>query len=380
MLFLYRFLSGALLVEFSGIYPEKIFNLCARNRINIWGMQHKEQKLCCNITVKDFLKLPKILRKSGIRVHILKKSGFPFFIRKYNKRFGVFAGIVLFFLFLQIMSGYIWIIEVEGNKNVDAQNIITACESLGIKQGVKKSKINAKADAQDLLLKTEELAWASLNIEGCKLTVNVTEITQKKEDNTVATNLKASADGVITHIDVTSGNCVVKVGDVVKKGDVLVSGIIENEWGTRFVHSIGKIMAKTETQITIKEKFIQQSNVETGKVKSRKVIDFFGIKIPLYLGSIRGNYKTQKSVWQMQFLGQKLPVKIHTKRYIFQAKHTVTYDYEKAVQKLEDTLKNEYGDKVKSKEYKELKDGVQLKAIIIDKQNIAVSEKLLVAN
>ncbi len=156
MLFLYRFFCGVLSVEFFGIYPEKIFNLCAKNRINIWNIENKKQKLCCNITVKDFLKLPKILRKSGIRVHITKKSGFPFFIRKYNKRFGIFVGIVLFFVFLQIMSGYIWIIEVEGNKTVSSQEIISICDILGIKQGVKKSKINSKADAQDILLKTDK--------------------------------------------------------------------------------------------------------------------------------------------------------------------------------------------------------------------------------
>ncbi len=167
---------------------------------------------------------------------------------------------------------------------------------------------------------------------------------------------------------------------MVKKGDVLVSGIIENGWGTRFVHSAGTVIAQTETQIILKEKFIQQSRVETGRVKSRKVIDFFGIKIPLYLGSVKGNYKNEKSVWQMQLFDQKIPIKIYIKRYIFQKEHTVIFDYEKIVEKLENTLKNEYGGKVKSKEYRKVKDGVQLIALIADEKNIVVSEKLMVEN
>ena len=189
MLFLYRFFCGVLKVEFYGIYPEKVLNLCTKNKISIWSARFVNQKICCKITVKDFLKLPKILRKSGIRVHILEKSGFPFFFKKYNRRFGVFAGLVLFMGFLYVMSGYIWLIDVEGNVRIDDAVILSACEEMGIKAGIKSESISPKADAQELLLMVDDLAWGSLNIEGCRLTVNVTEVREKAEDNSVTTNL-----------------------------------------------------------------------------------------------------------------------------------------------------------------------------------------------
>ena len=47
------------------------------------------------------------------------------------------------------------------------------CSDMGIEIGTKKSKINPKQQRQVLLLKAEELSWASLNIEGSKLTINV---------------------------------------------------------------------------------------------------------------------------------------------------------------------------------------------------------------
>ncbi len=215
MLSLYRFLCGILEVEFFGVYPEKVLNLCSKNGINIWSSRYLKQKIRCKMTVKSFLKLPLILQKSGIRVHILKKSGFPFFMRRYNRRIGLFLGIVMFFVFLQIMSGFIWIIDIEGNEKVNDNEIYSSLGEMGIIEGIKKSKIDSKNDAQELLLKMDKLAWASLNIEGCKLTVNVTEITQKTQDNSVATNLISTSDGTITHIDITMGNCLVKMGDVV---------------------------------------------------------------------------------------------------------------------------------------------------------------------
>lgn len=378
MLFLYRFFSGVLLVEFFGVYPEKLLNLCAKNGINIWSARFVKQKIRCFITVKDFLKLPKILRKSGIRVHILEKKGFPFFIKKYKKRSGFFVGIVLFFTFLQVMSAHIWVIDVEGVKKVPESEILTICEDLGIKPGILKKTINAKNSAQKLLLKSGKLAWASFNIEGSCLTVNVTEITEKAEDNSVPTNLKASADGVITHIDVTSGNCVVKVGDVVKKGDLLVSGIIENANGTRFVHSIGEIIAVTESEVVLEEKFLNKVTYPTGRIKEKSVIDFFTLKIPLYIGSESGKYTTEISAKTASLFSQRLPIKVYTKRFVFQRTETVRLSYEDAVENLEKKLKAEYKGQVKQKEFFENDEGVILRAVIEDKTDITQSEELIV--
>jgi similar to stage IV sporulation protein len=377
MLFFYRYFCGILKVEFFGTYPEKILNLAAKHKISIWSARYENCKISCKITVKDFLKLRKILRKSGIRVHILQKIGFPFFIKKYNKRAGIFVGLVIFFAFLYLMSSHIWIIDVEGSEKVSEAQIISVCKELGIEQGTKKSKINAKADAQDLLLKIDKLAWSSLNIEGSKLTVNVTEITEKEEDNSLATNLKADSDGIITHIDVTSGNCLVKVGDVVRKGDVLVSGIIENESGTRFVHSIGKIIAKTEKEVSLYRDFLYKITYPTGKTKKRHVLEFFTIKIPLYLGREKGEFKTQNEVFEAKLFSQKLPIKIYSKKFNFQKSQTQKIGYNKAVELLEKELLLEEYDKIKSKDFIKDENGVKLIAILEKEKNIAKAEKII---
>ena len=377
MLFLYRYFSGVLLVEFFGIYPEKLLNLCAKNGINIWSARYINQKIRAKIIARDFIKLRKILRKSGIKVHIIQKNGFPFFIRKYNKRLGFLIGLVIFFFFLQVMSGYIWIIEVKGNKTVSESQIVSACNEIGIKEGIKKNKISAKADAQELLLKLDKLAWGSLNIEGCRLTVNVTEIVEKTEDNSVASNLKASEDGVITHIHVTSGNCLVKVGDIVSKGDILVSGIIENESGTKFVHSMGNIIAETETQIILEEKLSRQELIPTGKQKTKHVLNLFGVKIPLYMGRENNNYTAESSESTLKLFSQKLPIKLYSKRFIFNRIENIEIDYPKAIERLEERLLNEHKGTVKNKEITQNDNSVILSAVLVEKKNIALSENLI---
>lgn len=380
MLYLYRFFCGILEVEFFGIYPEKIINLCAKNRIAVWNVHYGNNKIRLFITVKDFKRLPKILKRSGLRLHILNKTGFPFFINRYKRRFGIFAGIVIFFAVLQFMSGFIWIIEVEGNKTVTDREILAICEEIGIKIGVKRNSIDTKNTPQDLLLKTDKLSWGSFNIEGCKLTVNVTEIVPKTEDNTVATNLKAAKDGIIEKIDVTSGNPVVKVGDIVKKGDLLVSGITETMRDTKFVHSIGTVTAKTEETITLFEPFIKKTETLTGKTAKRRVLEIFGIKIPLYIGKEKGNFKTETDCKNLKLLSQNIPIKIYTKKFIFVKKENLTRDYNELCQQLRERLEKESKTQnfnVKTKDFTQNENGVTLTAVVTKTEDITYSENLI---
>lgn len=378
MLFLYRFFCGVLEVEFYGIYPEKVLNICSKSGINIWSARYVKQRIRCKMLVKDFLKLPAILRKSGIRVHIIDKKGFPFFIKRYNKRFGVFSGIIVFFVFLYVMSGHIWVIEVEGLKTVKEQEIIASCQELGIHTGMSSKNIKAKALAQELLLKCDKLAWASLNVEGSCLTVNVTEIKQKQEDNSVPCNLVSTSDGIITHIDVTAGNCLVKVGDVVSKGDVLVSGIIENQSGTKFVHSIGKIKADCETEILLEQALNSKVKYPTGKIKEKSVLEFFGIKIPLYIGSEKGKYTFTLHKKQATLFSRKLPITLYTKRFAFYKESTQQLSYDKACDMLDSKLAKQYNGKIKEKEFLQNEDTAILKAVILENKEITTGGNIMI--
>ena len=380
MLYLYRFFCGFLELEFSGIYPEKILNLCAVNRITVWNTRFLKQKIILNITVRDFKRLPKLLKKSGVKLHILSKKGFPFFINKYKKRLGIFAGIIVFFSVLQFMSSFIWTIDVVGNKSVPKSEIISICEELGIRVGTKSKRIDTKNTVQDLLLKANKLSWASFNIEGCKLTVNVTEITPKTEDNSTPTNLKAKADGIIKKIDVTSGNCVVSVGDTVHKGDLLVSGIIENMNETKFVHSIGSIFAETEEELLLEEPFIKEIEYPIGTIKKRQVLEIFTLKIPLYIGRENGDFTTEKHSKNLKLFSKSIPINLYTKKFIFVKKSSQKRDYKKLCDLLEGRLLSESGAQnftVKSKSYIKKENSVVLSAVISKEQEITYSENLI---
>lgn len=383
MLWLYRFIIGFLEVEFSGDITEVILNICAKNGISLWNSKRKNGKIRCYITVRDFKALPKIAVKSGIRVHILKKRGLPFIINRYRKRFGIPVGAALFFGIIYIMSCFVWSVEVNGNKRVGEGEILSACEKIGIKEGTLKSKLYPQIAKQELLLEVDKLAWASVNIEGSRVTVEVTEAEKEKPDNSAPTNLIAAADGKILKLDITSGNCVVKAGDTVAKGELLVSGIIERADSTKFVCSEGTVTAETQRIIEVKAYYKRTVSEKTGRVKKRNMLSFFGLKIPLYLGSVNGDFESRYTVKSCYLLGKKLPVRLYTKYCEMTDKKEVIVSKNELLNELEELLKEAVGREkitdfeVKNREFDEFDGGISLKALISAKENIAKPEILL---
>lgn len=382
MLWFYRFLVGYLRVIFYGEAYEKILNLTAYNRITLWNSQLVKGGLESNITVKDFRALKEIIRGKGIRVHILKKIGVPFWIQKNRIHSGLLIGFAIFIAFLEFMAGFIWIIDVEGNSKVATEEILTLCESVDIRRGVMSDSINPKNRREKLLLKTDKLAWVSLNVEGSRLTVNVSE-TKNAEKEELPCNLVATADGIVKKIDVKSGNCLVKVGDTVKKGDVLVSGIIERADSTQFVVSQGEIIADTKTEIAIDGEYVKIVNRENGEKIKKSVLEIFSLKLPLFLGSETKEYNSTLNSKNIRLFGSDLPIIIHTREFRFTESQEICLSRDELTEELIGKIKQQMGTekfKIENEEFTETANGLLFRALISAEQNIVKKELLHITN
>lgn len=383
MLWLFRFLCGYITIKIYGDFPVKIFNLAAKNRIFLWNTKLLGNGIEACVTVRDFKRMPDIIKKSGMRIHILGKHGAPFKIYKNRKRLGIVTGLIIFIVFLNLFSSYIWIIDITGNSTVETTEIIKALNDIGISEGIPKKQIHAKTQREKLLLQNESLAWASLNVEGCRLTVNVTEVKMGEKSEHLPSNLKATNDGIIKKIDITSGNCVVKIGDAVKKGDLLVSGIIEKADGTQFVYSAGTVTAVTEYKFEYCGKFKEQKYVPNGKSKNKYVLELFTLKIPLYLGSETKEYYAKTEQRTLSLFGQTLPIKLYKKHFDFAEKRMI----ESSAQKLKEDLTKRLETKLKSKKwisyevkeisFKEDEKGITLLSTVSAEENIVFAEDIL---
>ena len=383
MFFIYRFRRGFLRIEIRGDIAEALLNICAKNGIPLWSIKRRGSVIRSFISVSDFRRLPRLIAGSGLRVHILARYGLPFFTERYKERLGIPVGAALFFVFLTFMSGFVWSVGIEGNGDIPKEELIAECRELGIYEGMRKSDISPAGAKLQLLLRDNRLSWCAFNIEGCYLTVDVTEAKKKEEDNSVPTNLKAAADGIIKRIDVTSGNCIVKVGDTVAKGDILVSGIEERADGTKFVHSAGRVTAVTEREITVTAKYKQKTAVLTGKKKTKRVLSVFGLKIPLYLGSESKPYRATTNKKVLKLFGRELPVALYEKRFEFTDETEKNFDRASLEAELDRLFSEQVkleisGDfTVKNREIDEIQGGLRLKSAVSAEENIAVQDIML---
>lgn len=386
MIWLWRFIIGYLVLEITGENCEEILNRAAANNIYFWNLKFIKQKIYGNISRKGFKKLFTIRHGLKCKIKIIKKSGVIFRIKNHKKRFGILIGATFFLIILLFLRNFVWVIRVEGNSIIPTQQILNSCKKIGIYEGINKNKINNKYDAQRLQLIQNGIAWCSLNVEGCVLTVNLSEVAISDEaERQDPSNIKAAIEGKIKKINVTSGNVAVKVGDTVSKGDILVSGIVENMSSTVFVHSSGEIIAETKRVFSASGDFIQQKNLETGETVTRYSIQFFNIKIPLYLGEIGQNYNYNYTIKNFEMFGEKIPIKIAKEQYNLIQSTKKRLNKSELEEKLHSDIKNQLNNfnfinvSQIDKEVVYTDKGMLLKITYVCEENIAQQSKILLS-
>ena len=328
LLFIYRLLCGYLYLRISAENPEKLLNICAAKGIGIWRVTVKGNLVYFKIGITSFKKLRIFKRKVPCKIHITKKVGLPFFIAKNKKRYGMLLGFMVFIAIIYFMSGCVWNICISGNKNIKSNDILLSLNKIGIYEGALVKNIDPEEKRNELLLEQNGLSWAAINIEGSKVTVDVTETKALDEKNDLASNLISSEDGIIKKIEIKNGITEVKVGDTVQKGQLLVSGIKEyNDGSVSFVRSQGNIYAEVTYSFETVQPLKVTEFIKTGESCSKKLLDFYGLKIPLFLGGVEKPYITKEQKQKISSGESYLPIKIISKNF-YKTKE-VTYELRK---------------------------------------------------
>lgn len=222
---LFHYIGGTVKIKVSGVMPEKFINLCVIHNIFLWGLTKNNEGLFVCMRLADFFKIRPIVRNSKNHVQVVHYAGFPFFARKMKRRKMLVIGAALFLIILNILVSYIWFIDIVGVKSIPAQQIRTLVYENGLKPGMLKNDIPIKKVENQIMLALPEVAWVGIRFTGIHAVVEIVEKTISKPQDKTPANIVAAKDGVITEIIALSGQSVVKKGDTVKKGDLLIRGV-----------------------------------------------------------------------------------------------------------------------------------------------------------
>lgn len=256
--FIWNYLKGYVIIKITGFSIERFLNLCLNKNIQLSKLEEVSDGIICSISIKDFKQLKIISKKTGCKYKIILKYGMPFFIFKNRKRKMFLIGAIFFVFLLYYFSSFIWSIQIIGNNQIDNNEILKFCEDNGLYLGAYKRKINIKEIQSDLKNNFDIISWANIKIDGTKTTISISENIQKQNttQNTIPCDIIAKETGVITNIVTRTGRPLVKAKDIVKKGDILVSGELflkdgEEIKGTQNTYSDADILAKVEKEIKV---------------------------------------------------------------------------------------------------------------------------------
>lgn len=249
----------------------------------MWDVKRVKDKLYAKTMLRDYKNIREAVRRSGVKTRIIKKTGLPFFTFKQRKRVGLVIGVAAAIITVSYLSTMIWTVSVSGNENISDEQILNVFSSLGVKPGAKRRDINAKEISDEALkIFDGDLSFAVVNLNGSNASVEVRESVPapKIEDNETPCNIVASEDGVVTKVQLYSGQEEIKAGSAVLKGNLLISGVKTNQDKTEsLVHAAGNVYAEVEKNIS--SDFENSEFCAPSREKIRYALYFFNVKIPL---------------------------------------------------------------------------------------------------
>lgn len=315
-----------------GAETEKILKYSSENGIEINNLKKDGYKLYGSIPAKDYKKLKNPKRKYGLKIKITKKRGYYFFIKKNKIKIGFVFGLIFVVLYSIFLNNYIWEINIYGNNDVDSEKILESAREMGLKKGTLAKKHDVQVIEWHIMNENKYIALAEVNIQGSCANIHVREASEPakmKYDDDEPVNIVASRYGIIRKMDVFDGQDVVKVGDAVMKGDLLVSAVYEDRHNKLTLkHARANIIAETDYSIEV-EFPLEQIIEKKGNIKKKTYeIDFMGLKFILGKVKNESDYYVEEEKSDLYFLWIKLPVNLIVKRYFDVKQNTITYNFE----------------------------------------------------
>ena len=241
-------------------------------------------------------------------------KGFLGLLYRMRHRYGILFAL-LSIVFLSILSSWVvWDVRVEGGDGAYDEGVLSELESLGLRPGAIVSDEELSKIEVGLLANSNRVGWINLNRRGGVIYANIVlRDDGENDDGRVGyASIVAEYDGVIEEITVKEGIARVKPGDTVKKGQVLISGVIPTELGGGYCYASGCVTARRITTVS----------VDVGDTVSEKVVissqsggfnlDFFGLQTNILkkYGNQQESCDIIEKKYAFDAFGKRIPISL----------------------------------------------------------------------
>ena len=277
-----RFFTGWVHFRAEGGLPARLLDETASKGIPLWDVRREGIELYARCPARVYPALRRPARRAGLRLQLIGKHGLPFFLHRFRGRWGLAVGGVLALLLLQFLSGRIWAVTVSGNTHIPEQELRQAATEWGVQVGAPIDALDIEAIRLNALTRVDGVAWLTVNLEGSVAHVELLEADDPVEilDTSRPSNLVAARDGWIVSMEIFGGESVVKTGDAVTAGTLLVSGATIADTQLLLRRSYGTVVARTERELSVTVPLTEELLQPAGSLY-RVSLCVFGLDIPL---------------------------------------------------------------------------------------------------
>ena len=319
---LFKKMRGYVEIKITNSDHSKFLSKVLEEKISIWDTQITDDySLTAKILPLDYKYIKQIAKKQNTKIEKTKEKGLFVKLSKMSGLISIILGLLISYLIISILSQFVWRIEMIGEENYDASNLLEIAEENGIKIGAYGKSLDLRYIEQVIMSEIDDLSWVGISKKGVNVYIDVRErvVPEKLTYNDEPCNLVAFCDGKIVEARVYKGQQLVKENYTVSKGDILASGAYlpgEDATDMIYTHATGSFIAECPVTKTFNLPLITTQKVRTNEVINRKYLSLFNIKIPLFWAKKLGaGYICEEYENEIEFYDIKMPFLITEKKY-----------------------------------------------------------------
>ena len=318
-----NWLKGYARLQVTGVHTERFISLIKSKEIIIWDLKPEQDGYSFNIGRRNVRDLAQIRRKTGTKITVREKHGLPYLLFRYRKRKFLILGMVICICFVYYGSRFVWDIQVNGTTYYTEEEIRNRIEERYVTLGTSTSKIDCDELEEHLREDYPDISWISCELIGTQLNVVIKETldgTETIASEELPQDLVAAKDGTIVEIITRNGTPVKRRGDLVQKGEVLISGTVyiyddyDEVLETDYVTADGDVIAETEYNYNDSFDMQYYQKEYSGDSHKSWILHLYKMNIPIALPGAKSEHSDAIQETHMLRLGNTyiLPIGITT--------------------------------------------------------------------
>jgi similar to stage IV sporulation protein len=300
-------------------------NTLVRRGFNLKKLKTEHRKITFFINADRCKEIEHVMQKCNLKFTLNYVTGAKTRGVSLLKRYGIVAGLVVAVVLIVLYSMVVTGVEINGLENVESGAIYARLAD----EGVKFPAFRPNNDLEKLRLKIVEIegvSGVSLSFRGTRLVINVAEELSYNPQIDTQTPIAVTAAhcGVVTRLVVIQGTPLVKIGDTVKKGDVIIAPYTVNAEGVQTpLRAMGEVYATVWFQNHFYYNDTAIASVRTGETAQKTTVSILGFtSLPK---SPFDNYEYEQEVKRVAAI---VPYQIIKTTFFKTERRQVPFDFE----------------------------------------------------